>query len=125
MQESGVVMPNAADGDASIQPEARNSNYRSIVSDLTALMEQVQASMQLIEAAIVRESPSGNQEIATNVIVLDDVTPRYGNAKAVLSACNASLGEAIHFLLDTKPSSHARDSSAGRDRPPIRLASRA
>jgi len=118
-------MHNAAGGDASIQPEARNNNYRSIVSDLTALMEQVQASMQLVEAAIIRESPSGNQEIATNVIVLDDVTPRYGKAKAVLSACNASLGEALHFLLDTKPSSYATDTSAERDRRPIRLVSRA
>jgi hypothetical protein len=88
-------------------------------------MEQVQASMQLIEAAIVRESPSGNQEIATNVIVLDDVTPRYAKAKAVLTACNASLGEALVFLQDTKPSSHATDASAERDRPSIHLVSRA
>ena len=116
-------MQNAAGGDASIQPEPQNNNYRSIVSDLTALMAQVQASM-LIEAAIATESPTGNQEIAANVIVLDDVTPRYGKAKAVLTACNASLGEAPHFLLDTKPSSHAVDASAERDRPPIRLVSR-
>ena len=45
-------------------------------------------------------------------------------ANATLSACNVSLGEALHFLLDTKPSSHAPDASAERDRPPIRLVSR-
>ena len=118
-------MQNTADGDASIQPEARNNNYRSIVSDLTALIVHVQASMQLIESAIVRETPTGNQEVGANVIVLDDVTPRFLKANVTLRACNASLGEALHFLLDTKPSNHALDRSAKRDRRPMRLVSRA
>jgi hypothetical protein len=117
-------MQNTADGDASIQPETRNSNYRSIVSDLAALMAQVQASMQLIDAAIIRESPPGNQDVGANVIVLDDVTPRLLKANAALRACNEGLGAALHLLLDTNPSNHAMD-AAERDRRPICLVSRA
>ena len=116
-------MQSTADDDASIQPEARHNNYRSIVSDLTALIVHVQASMQLIESAIVRETPTGNQEVGANVFVLDDVTPRFMKANATLRACNASLGEALHFLVDTKPSNHAMDASAERGRRQLRLVS--
>ena len=113
-------MQNAADSEASVQTEARNNSYNSIVSNLTSLINQVQASMRLIESAIVRESPPDNQEIDSNVIVLDDVTPRYVTANATLRACNAGLGVALHFLVDTKP-----DASAECSRQPFRVVSRA
>jgi hypothetical protein len=114
-------MQNASDGDASVQPEARNDGYRSIVSDLISLIEHVQASTQLIESAIAREASLGNHEVAANVIVLDDVTPRYAKANAALSACSARLGIALHFLLESRTSKHGADETAESDRRPLRL----
>jgi hypothetical protein len=108
-------MLNAASGGASVQSDDRNGGYRTIVSDLVSLIEHVQASMKLIESAIARESPLGNQEVAANVVVLDDVTPRYVKASAALNTCNAGLGIALHFLLDTKTSKHGTGEFAGSD----------
>jgi hypothetical protein len=71
-------MQNAASGGGAIEPrdrnEDRNDAYHSVVSILVALIDHVQASLMLIETAIARETV-GSQEAATNVIVLDDVTP--------------------------------------------------
>ncbi len=71
------------------------------------LIEHVRASMKLIETAIAGAAPSGDQEIAANVVVLDDVTPRYVKARAALSACEAGLGVALHVLLDRRTSKNA------------------
>ena len=81
--------------------EDRIDLHHVIVSDLMSLIEGVRAGMELIESAIAREAPLGNQEIATDVVVLDDVTPGYAKAAAALNACNASLGAALQTLLDT------------------------
>jgi hypothetical protein len=59
--------------------------------------------MKLIESAIASETSSGSHDVAANVVVLDDVTPRYVKAGAALKACDAGLGVALHFLLDTRP----------------------
>jgi hypothetical protein len=93
-------MQNAAGSD--VQSDGRNDSYPLIVSDLTSLIEHVQASMKLLELAIAREASLGNQEMSANVVVLDDVMPRYAKANAALNACNAGLGIALHFLRDTK-----------------------
>ena len=113
-------MQNAADSNALAQSEAQNDGYGPVVSDLLALIEHVQASMQLIDTAIAREAPPGNQEAAANVIILDDVTPRYAKAKAALSACSAGLGVAVHVLLESRTSKHG-----AYDRPMVRLVGRA
>jgi len=86
------------------------------------LIGQVQANIKLIESAIAGESAPGNQEVAANVIVLDDVTPRYATAHAALSTCSANLGLALHLLLDTRTSKHGTDASAEGARPPVRSA---
>jgi hypothetical protein len=51
---------------------------------------------------MVRETSPGSQENAANVIVLDDVSPRYVKATAALKACDANLGIALHSLLDSR-----------------------
>ena len=114
-------MQNAAGSPAPAQSDSRNDGYRAIVPELVSLIEHVQASIELIESAIVTESPLGNQEIGANVVVLDDVTPRYVRANAALNACNAGLGAALHFLLDTRTS---RQGAEAPDHRPVRLASR-
>ena len=51
----------------------RRDGDQAIVSDLVSLIERVEASVRLIEAAIAKETCFGDQETAGNVVVLDDV----------------------------------------------------
>jgi hypothetical protein len=72
-------MQNAAGGGAIVQSEGRNEGYHSIVSELVSLIEHVQAGMKLLESAIASETAPGGQEVAANVVILDDArraTPR-------------------------------------------------
>ena len=79
----------------------QNATYRAVVSDLVSLIEHVQTSLRLIERTIARETSLGGPESSTNVIVLDDVSPRYMKAAAALQACDADLGIALRSLLDS------------------------
>jgi hypothetical protein len=98
------------------QSHVGNDNDRLIVSDLTSLIEHVQASMQLLEQAIASEASLGNQEASANVVVLDDVTPRYLKANEALNACNARLSVALHLLRDIKPPYRTANRFAADDR---------
>lgn len=114
-------MQDAAGAGASIPSDDRDDNYQAIVSDLMALIEHVQASMKRIESAVAGESPLGNQEMAADVIVLDDVTPRYIRASAALNTCNVKLGAALDFLLDTRTSEHRSGTPAEYSCGPVGL----
>jgi hypothetical protein len=94
-------MQNAADGGASVQSGGRNDSYLAIASDLVSLIERVRERMILIELAIAGESLPGDQEPAADVVVLDDVTPRYAEVLAALATSCAGLRRALHFLMDT------------------------
>jgi hypothetical protein len=118
-------MQNVEGGNASFQFDDLNYNYRSIVSDLVSLIEHVQASIKLIESAIVRETPSGDLEVAADIAVLDDVTPRYEKAGAALNSCNAGLGVALQVLLDIKTSQHETNGRTGYDRRAVHSGGRA
>ena len=86
-------MQNATADAARLAPHGQNNNaYRAVVSDLVSLIEHVQASLRLIERTIAGEATAGGQESSANVIVLDDVSPRYMKAAAALQACDANLG---------------------------------
>ena len=92
-------MQNAA-GDAVVQaPHDQNATYRAVVSDLVSLIEHVQKSLRLIEQTIARETSPGSPESSANIIVLDDVSPRYMKAGAALHACDVNLGIALRSLL--------------------------
>jgi hypothetical protein len=95
-------MQSAAGDGIAFGPDGQDDGYRSVVSDLVGLIEHVQASLRLIEQTMVRESSPGGQEHAANVVVLDDVSPRYLKAAAALKACDANLGIALDFLLDSR-----------------------
>ena len=100
-------MQNAGDGVAQARHD-QNAAYRAVVSDLVSLVEHVQNSLRLIEQTIAREtSPEttpGSPESSTNIIVLDDVSPRYMKAAATLQACDVNLGIALRSLLDSSDS---------------------
>ena len=89
---------NATADSVELTPDDRNDAYCAVVSDLVSLIERVQTSRRLIERAIARETSLGGQESSANVIVLDDVSPRYMKATAALQACDANLGAALHSL---------------------------
>ena len=99
-----------------VQPDCPHDNYSSVVSDLVSLIEHMQASMKTLEAAIARELPLGGQEAGDNVIVLDDITPCYVKANAVLHVCKAGLGAALHSLGGTEPPDSRVVEFAGSDR---------
>ena len=93
-------MQNAGDGVAQA-PDDQDDAYRAVVSDLVSLIEHVQSSLRLIERTIASETPPGSPESSTNVIVLDDVSPRYTKAAAAVQACDINLGIALRSLLDS------------------------
>jgi hypothetical protein len=93
-------------GSLAIEPGDRNDAYHSVVTDLVALIEHVQASLRLVEQEIAREAALGSHETSANVFVLDDVTPPYVRATAALNACDANLAIALHSLLDSKSPVH-------------------
>ena len=94
-------MPNAADDGAAPAPHDQNAAYRAVVSDLVSLVEHVQNSLRLVERMIAwgNRRPAA-RESSANIIVLDDVSPRYMKAGAALQACDANLGIALRSLLD-------------------------
>jgi hypothetical protein len=122
-------MQNATDGGASAASDSANDSYHAIVSDLVSLVAQLESSIKLIESAMVREAPPlGNQEFASNVcnvVILDDVTPRYVRANTALNAASAGLRVALHFLLDSRSSKYPTEAAAGRERRPVRSIGRA
>ena len=75
-------MQNAAgDGVAAAVPTTGMTPTAPMVSDLVSLIEHVQTSLRADRSG---RSPgkcrAGSQESSANVIVLDDVTPRYSKA---------------------------------------------
>ena len=89
-------MQNAAGDGVALAAYDQNATYRAVISDLVSLVDHVQKSLRLIEQTIAREtSPEttpGSPESSTNIIVLDDVSPRYMKAAAALQACDVNLG---------------------------------
>jgi hypothetical protein len=120
-------MQNAAGDGVAQALHDRNDAYRAVVSDLVSLIEHVQNSLRLIERTIAKEtlpetspetssetSPEtlpGSPESSTNIIVLDDVSPRYMKAGAALRACDVNLGIALRSLQDSGASNPCASSS--------------
>ena len=99
-------MQNAAGDGVAQAPHDQNAAYRAVVSDLVSLVEHVQNSLRLIERTIagkLRWTP-GSPESSTNIIVLDDVSPRYMKAVAALQACDINLGIALRSSVDSSDS---------------------
>jgi hypothetical protein len=113
-------MQNAAGDGVSAPSDGTNDSYHAVVSDLRSLIAHVQSSIHLMESAMVSEPSLGNQEAATNIVVLDDVTPRYAKANAALNAASAGLRVALHFLQDARPLKYETGESAVRDLKSVR-----
>jgi hypothetical protein len=81
-----------------MQSGDRDQMHRAIVADLASVIEHVRKSLGLIEQAVASEA-AVEEAVADNVIVLDDVTPGYARADAVLRECDAGLSLALRLLL--------------------------
>jgi hypothetical protein len=97
-------MQNAAGNGVALAAHEQNATYRAVVSDLVSLVEHVQKSLRLIEQTIATEMTRGSPESSTNIIVLDDISPRFVKADAALQACDVNLGIALRSLLDSSDS---------------------
>ena len=95
-------MANAAADNVAVRSDEGNDPFHIVVSDLVALIGHVQASLRLVESAIAREALLAEQDAAKNIIVLDDISPRYIAASSVLKACDTGLGTALDRLLDSE-----------------------
>jgi hypothetical protein len=71
-----------------------------IAADLRSLIAQIETSMRRIAAAMDQEHGS-EPEGSADVVVLDDITPRYASASAALNACRAGLGYALQCLSES------------------------
>jgi hypothetical protein len=97
-------MRNVADDGVAQAVQAQNQHQndacRAVVADLVNLVEHVRKSLRLIEHTIADETPLAGLESSTNIIVLDDVSPRYARAAAAVQACDVNLEIALRSLLD-------------------------
>jgi hypothetical protein len=105
-------MRNAAGNGVEPGSNGQSDVYRSVVSDLVGMIEQVQASLRLIERNIDREPPPGSQDDSADIAVLDDISPRFTMAAAALKACDANLGIALDSLMDAEMPGRGADGCA-------------
>jgi hypothetical protein len=94
-------MHNAAGDRVAQALDDQNAAYRAVVTDLVSLVEHVQNSLRRMEQMIVGETPPGSPESSTNIVVLDDISPRYMKSAAGLRACGVNLGIALRSLQDS------------------------
>ena len=83
---------------------AETDSRQLIAAELRSLIARIEISVRLIDAAMEPEDDSavlcaisGSSEI----VVLDDVTPRYATVGAALNACRAELGNALQNLSES------------------------
>jgi hypothetical protein len=91
-------MQQTASQRATVPRQAARDAGDPLVQELQSLLEAVHAATCAINAAIAREPASGGVKAEADVVVLDDVTPRYLRPNSALQVCNVHLGGALQFL---------------------------
>jgi hypothetical protein len=90
-------MHQAASNRLIVPREVAHDGGDSLIKELQSLSERVRAVTRAINTAIALERISSSTDTA-DVVVLDDVTPRYLRANSALQACNIHLDGALQFL---------------------------
>lgn len=84
---------------------AETDSRQLIAAELRSLIARIEISMRLIDAAMTSEDmePDDDGVIAgsSEVVVLDDVTPRFATASAALNACRAELSHALQNMSES------------------------
>ena len=83
---------------------AETDSRQLIAAELRSLIARIEISLRLIDAAMEPADDSAivNADLgSTDIVVLDDVTPRFATASAALNACRTELGRALQNLSDS------------------------
>jgi pyrimidine operon attenuation protein/uracil phosphoribosyltransferase len=93
---------------------AETDSRQLIAAELRSLIARIEISVRLIDAAMTSEDmisedmePADDSAIlsaisgSTEIVVLDDVTPRYATVSAALNTCRAELGHALQKLSES------------------------
>ena len=88
---------------------AETDSRQLIAAELRSLIARIEISMRLIDAAMTSEDLEPDDDStdlsadlgSTDIIVLDDVTPRFATASAALNACRAELSHALEKLSES------------------------
>jgi hypothetical protein len=84
---------------------AETDSRQLIAAELRSLIARIEISVRLIDAAMTWEDvgPENDSAIlgSTEIVVLDDVTPRYAMASAALNTCRAELGRALQNISES------------------------
>lgn len=83
---------------------AETDSRQLIAAELRSLIARIEISMRLIDAAMEPDDDSAILSAisgSTEIVVLDDVTPRYATASAALNTCRAELGHALQKLSES------------------------
>ena len=88
---------------------AETDSRQLIAAELRSLIARIEISMRLIDAAMTSEGleQDGDSAIlndilgSSEIVVLDDVTPRFATASAALNACRAELDHALEKLSES------------------------
>jgi len=83
---------------------AETDSHQLIAAELRSLIARIDISLRLIDAAIEADDDSAIVDAdlgSTEIVVLDDVTPRFATASAALNACRAELGQALQNLSES------------------------
>ncbi len=82
---------------------AETDSRQLIAAELRSLIARIEISVRLIDAAMTSDEaePEPDGLGSTEIVVLDDVTPRFATATAALNACRAELGRALRNLSES------------------------
>lgn len=88
---------------------AETDSRQLIAAELRSLIARIEISVRLIDAAMTSTDVKPDDDSAilsaisgsTEIVVLDDVTPRYATASAALNTCRAELGHALQKLSES------------------------
>lgn len=83
---------------------AETDSRQLIAAELRSLITRIEISMRLIDAAMEPEHDNAIVDVvsgSTEIVVLDDITPRYATASAALNVCRAELGQALQKLSES------------------------
>ena len=91
-------------GTPSLAAMAETDSRQLIAAELRSLIARIEISVRLVDAAMEPEDDSAILRTisgSTEMVVLDDVTPRYATVGAALNACRAELGNALQNLSES------------------------
>lgn len=115
-------MQHTAAGGIPVPLPGEGEEYDLLVLEPAALVERVQAVKDAIETAFARELASSDQDGGADLVVLDDVMPRYMKANSALQTCHTQLAEALDFLREASLPVQRPVRGTASDRPASRCA---